>query len=111
MHWCMHAGVWAHTDGMGVHAGTQPCMDTQRDAEAHVHRHTGICRCMYTCKQAGTDAHTQRHRQARTLIRWCENNELKPNLDAWHLILSEPGDKMKITIGNEILLIVHVKKS
>ena len=40
---------------------------------------------------------------SRTLIEWYENNYLKPNPDKWHLILSEPGDSMKIMIGNEII--------
>ena len=40
---------------------------------------------------------------SRTLIEWYGNNYLKPNPDKWHLILSEPGDSMKIMIGNEII--------
>ena len=40
---------------------------------------------------------------SRTLIEWYENNYLEPNPDKWHLILSEPGDSMKIMIGNEII--------
>ena len=36
-------------------------------------------------------------------IEWYENNYLRPNPDKWHLILSEPGDSMKIMIGNEII--------
>ena len=38
---------------------------------------------------------------SRTLITWYENNYLKPNPDKWHLILSEPGDKMKVMIENQ----------
>ena len=40
---------------------------------------------------------------SRTLIKWYENNYLKPNPDKWHLLFSEPGDKMKITIGNQCI--------
>ena len=40
---------------------------------------------------------------SRTLIKWYVKNYLKPNPDKWHLILSEPGDRMKITIENEII--------
>ena len=40
---------------------------------------------------------------SHTRIKWYENNYLKLNLDKWHLILSEAGDNVKITIGNEIM--------
>ena len=36
---------------------------------------------------------------ANTLIKWYENNYLKPNPDKWHLVLSEWGDEMEITMG------------
>ena len=40
---------------------------------------------------------------SHTLIKWYENNYLKTNPDKWHLILSEPGDKMKVMIENQCI--------
>ena len=57
----------------------------------------------YTFRGSIDDVIYKLESHSRTLIEWYENNYLKPNPDKWHLILREPGDKMKIMIGNIII--------
>ena len=38
---------------------------------------------------------------SRILIKWYDNNYLKPNLDKWHLVLSDSNDNVVISIAND----------
>ena len=40
---------------------------------------------------------------SKILIEWYEMNYLKPNPDKWHLLLSEIGNNLNITIGDECI--------
>ena len=57
----------------------------------------------YTFSGSIDDVINKLESHSHTLIKWYENNYLKPNPDKWHLILSKPGDEMKIMIGNQCI--------
>ena len=40
---------------------------------------------------------------SQCLIEWYDSNYFKPNLDKWHLLLSEKGEDYFIKIGNEYI--------